>query len=209
MRTILIFALACIQPFAFAEPAPAVPVPKVAPCCRAAPMASKPTDKSLYLLQSKWTSDRGVTVPLSVLRGRPQVLAMFFTNCEYACPILVNDMKKLEAGLPAELRAQIDFLLVTIDPKRDTPETLAAFREKRALPIENWTLLRGSDDDTRELAALLGVNYAPESRGQFAHSNLLTVLNADGEVCFQQAGLQAGQEGLKGAITKALAEAKR
>jgi protein SCO1 len=209
MRTILILTLICTQALAVAEPPPVLSVQKVAPCCRAVTTAGKPTDKSLYLLESKWRSDRGATVPLSVLRGRPQILAMFFTSCEYACPILVNDMKKLEARLPAGVRAQTDFLLVTIDPKRDTPETLAAFREKRALPVENWTLLRGSDDDTRELAALLGVNYAPESRGQFAHSNLLTVLNAEGEICFQQAGLQADQEQLVGAIEKAVADAKR
>jgi cytochrome oxidase Cu insertion factor (SCO1/SenC/PrrC family) len=50
---------------------------------------------------------------------------------------------------------------------------------------ERWTLLRGGADDVRELAALLGVNYAEDARGQFAHSNLITLLNADGEIAFQ------------------------
>jgi protein SCO1 len=179
------------------------------PCCRPALALGKPTDKSLYLLDSKWTSDVGKTIPLAKLRGRPQVVAMFFANCEYACPILVNDMKKLEAKLPAGVRAKTDFLLVSFDTQRDTPEALAAFRKKETLPFANWTLLRGGADDVRELAALLGINYVPDARGQFAHSNVITVLNAEGEITFQQPGLSADPAALAAAVTKAATDAKR
>jgi protein SCO1/2 len=182
----------------------------VPPCCRHAnePAAFKPTDKSLYLLDSKWTSDVGKTVPLSVFHGRPQVVAMFFTHCEYACPIILNDMKKLEAALPAEVRAKTDFLLVSFDTKRDTTDVLAAYRKKETLPADSWTLLRGGEDDVRELAALLGINYTPDARGQFAHSNLITVLNAEGEIAFQQAGLNNNPSELVAAVTKAAAATK-
>lgn len=58
------------------------PAPKkdaeLPPCCRPALPAGKPTDHSLYQLDSMWTSDAGRKVNLSVLRGRPQVVAMFF-----------------------------------------------------------------------------------------------------------------------------------
>jgi len=172
------------------------------PCCRTALAAGKPTDRSLYQLESTWTSDVGRKVKLSVLRGRPQILAMFFSNCEYACPILVNEMKKLEAALPKDVLAKVDFLLVSFDTRRDTPEALAAYRRKEHLATERWTLLRGENDDVRELAALLGINYAADSRGQFAHSNLITVLNAEGEIAFQQAGLQQDPAPLIAAIGK-------
>ena len=138
----------------------------------------------------------------------PQIVAMFFSHCEYACPILVNDLKKIEASLPENARRGADFLLVSIDPKRDTPEALAAFRARLGLPLANWSLLRGGEDDVRELAALLGVNYAPDERGQFAHSNVITLLNAEGEVAFQQPGLRADPTLLIAAIQKAVAAAK-
>jgi protein SCO1/2 len=210
MKTLLLILLA-LPAFA-AEPARPPASAEIAPCCRPTPPGARviaPSDKSLFLLESKWTSDRGATVPLAVLRGRPQVVAMFFTHCEYACPILVNDMKRLAAALPAELRDEVDFLLVSMDPKRDTPAALAAFRQKEELPLKNWTLLRGSEDDVRELAALLGINYAPDARGQFAHTNLLTVLNAEGEIAFQQPGLRADPREMMRAIEKAVAQAKR
>ena len=179
------------------------------PCCRPALPAGPPTDKSLYLLDSKWTSDVGKVVQLGVLRGRPQIVAMFFTHCEYACPITVSELKAIEGRLQPEVLAKVDFLLVSLDPKRDTAAALAAFRKKHQLAIERWTLLRGSEDDVRELAALLGINYAPDSRGQFAHTNLITVLNADGEIAFQHAGLRQDHSSLLAAIDKAVRAAKR
>ena len=173
------------------------------PCCRPALPAGKPTDRSLYQLDSTWTSDVGRKVKLSVLRGRPQILAMFFSNCEYACPILVNDMKKLEAALPKDVLAKVDFALVSFDTKRDTPEVLAAFRKKEKLPVASWTLLRGVEDDVRELAALLGINYAQDARGQFAHTNMITLLNAEGEIALQLTGLNQEPAPLIAAIEKA------
>lgn len=61
----------------------------------------------------------------------------------------------------------------------------------------------------RELAALLGVNYAEDSRGQFAHSNIITLLNAEGEIAFQLTGLKQDSAPLIAAIEKAARGAKR
>lgn len=199
MKTLLAFLLP-LALFA-ADPLP--------PCCRPALPAGKPTDKSLYLLDSKWTSDVNREIQLGVLRGRPQIVAMFFTHCEYACPILVSELKAIEAKLAPKVLAKVDFLLVSIDTQRDTPAELAAFREKRQLARERWTLLRGGADDVRELAALLGVNYVEDSRGQFAHSNIITLLNSEGEVAFQHTGLKQDPATLIGAIEKATRTAQR
>jgi protein SCO1/2 len=181
-----------------AEPPPAA-TPAAAvkpPCCRELKADAPLPDRSLYQLESPWTSDVGREVKLEVLRGRPQVVALFFASCEFACPITVNDMKRLETALPEAVRDRVGFLLVSIDHERDTPAVLRAFRERQGLSPLRWTLLRGGADDVRELAALLGVNYRRDARGQYAHSNLITLLNADGEVAFQQAGLNQRTETL-------------
>lgn len=175
------------------------------PCCRPALPAGPLTDTSLYQLDSQWTSDVGKVVKLGVLRGRPQVVGMFFTHCEYACPILVEDMRRIERALPEALRTRVDFLLVSFDSERDTPETLRAFREKRKLTPARWTLLRGREDDVRELAALLGINYQRDGRGQFAHTNVLHLLNAEGEVVAQQAGLNNDGRQIVAAIERLFA----
>jgi protein SCO1/2 len=163
---------------------------KVVPvCCAKAEPASVPfSDKSLYQTESKWTTDANKQIMLADLKGRPQIVVMFFASCQYACPILVHDLSRIEAALKPELRGKVGFTLATFDTRRDTPEVLAKFREMRNLPA-NWTLLHGTDDDVLELAALLGVKYKEEATGQFAHSNLITVLNGDGEIVHQLVGL--------------------
>lgn len=158
------------------------------PCCRETAPPANYTDRSLYQLESKWTSDVGREVKLGVFRGRFQVLALFFTSCEYACPILVHDLKRLQAALPETIRGRVDFLLVTLDSERDTTDVLRAYRARQELAPEHWTLLRGAPDDVRELAALLGVNYQRDARGQFTHSMLVTILNHEGEIVHQHAG---------------------
>lgn len=206
MKVILLAILAAVS----IAPAADRPASEVKPpCCRQELSATQPASRSLYLTESKWASDVGKVVPLSVLRGRPQVVAMFFTRCEYACPIIVNDMKKLESALPAEAKSKTDFLLVSFDAKNDSSEALAAFRKKERLPAASWTLLRGEEDDVRELAALLGINYAQDARGQFAHSNLITVLDAEGQVAFQQKGLNLDPVALVAAVTKVAKDARR
>lgn len=182
---ILIFALTVTAAFgATNETEEALP-----PCCRALTAPTNYTDKSLYLLDSKWTSDTGREVKLGALRGKPQVVAMFFASCQFTCPLTVSDLRRIEAALPENLRTNVGFTLISFDSVRDTPSALNVFRAKRELSNANWTLLRGDPDDVRELAALLGVIYKQDANGDFAHSNLITVLNAEGEIIFQQPGL--------------------
>lgn len=151
---------------------------------------------SLYQLPSEWRNDAGARLQLATYRGRPQVIVMFFSHCEYACPALVFSLKQLEASLPATVRETTRFTLVSFDPDRDTAAELHRFRQRHQLDSERWNLLTGQPDDLRELAALLGVNYQRDGRGQFAHSNLITLLDANGTLIHQVAGLNQPMDGI-------------
>jgi protein SCO1/2 len=184
--TLILNILITSWAFGVTEPKSSAPKP---PCCREGLPPGKYSEKSLYQLDATWTSDVDRNVKLEVLRGRPQVIALFFTNCEHSCPLIVADMKAIDKALPRAVRGKVDFLLVSIDPERDTPEALRAFRAKHELPIERWTLLRGSPEATRELAVMVGFNYQPGSPTQYAHSLLISIANPSGEIVFQQAGV--------------------
>lgn len=166
-------------------------------CCQAIETTSKPlSEKSLYQLDSVWTNDNGQPMKLSALRGRPQVVVMFFAHCQYACPLLVYQMQQIEASLPPAVRTNVGFTLASFDSKRDTPSALKEYRNLRGLSPANWTLLNGSPDAVLDLAAVLGVKFKEDAQGQFSHSNVITVLNADGEVVRQQTGLSADNHDL-------------
>jgi protein SCO1 len=180
----------------------------VSSCCgKTAPPATVLSDKSLYQTESKWTTDAGKQIKLADLKGRPQLVVMFFASCQSACPVLVHDLQRIEAALKPEQRASVGFTLVTIDPHRDTPEALASYRATRRLPSDRWTLLRGDADGIQELAALLGVKYKEAANGQFAHSNYITVLNQQGEIVHQLAGLGQDIRMTVGVIVQLITEA--
>lgn len=171
-------------------------------CCEALESAKPLTEKSLYQLDATWTNDDSQTVKLSSLRGRPQVIVMFFANCHSACPLLVYQMKQVEEALPAAVRKNLGFTLVSFDSKRDTPAALKNYRGQHGLSHENWTLLNGDSDGVLELAAVLGVKFKEDTQGQFAHSNIITLLNTEGEIVYQQTGLSSDSQELVRQIEK-------
>ncbi|MBS0631402.1 MAG: SCO family protein [Verrucomicrobia bacterium] len=208
MKTVALFLL-CSTAFALAPDAPADPsrrqtvTAKPDTCCCAPPIPTAAySAKSLYQAEGSFTDDAGRVFRLGELRGRPVVLTMFFASCGYACPLLVADMQAIRAKLPPAIRGRAAFVLVSFDLARDTPPALAAYREQHGLG-RDWMLLHGTDDSVRELAALLGVSYKPETGGGFSHSNLITILNREGEIIHQRAGLRGGLDETVAALTLA------
>ncbi len=199
-------ACCAVKPAAAKPDACCAEKPAVKPaddCCKDAPAAGAFSQESLYQLEVAFTDDTGKTVPLGSLRGRPVVLDMFFASCGYACPLTVTDLLAIQGRLPAELRREAVFVLVSFDVARDTTEVLAKYRTSRGLDSQ-WVLLRGDDDAVRELAALVGVKFKQETDGMFSHSNLVTILNREGEIVHQRQGLKGGLDEAAAALALTL-----
>lgn len=147
------------------------------------------TDGSLYQIGSTWTTQDADVISFGDLRGRFVVMAMTYTSCEFSCPLIVADMKKLINGVPANEKHHVHLVLLSIDPERDTPEVMKAFAAKTGLAPDQWKLLRGDADDVMEMAALLGVRYKKMPDGEYSHANIITLLNPEGEIVHQQNGL--------------------
>lgn len=192
MNTATLLLLAAIAlATAHAEAAAPASVPTKAECCTPLATDRPLAARSLYHAEATFTSDTGSGAALAQFRGRPVIVAMIFTQCSYACPLIVTDLLALQARLQEKLRRETALVLISFDVARDTPAALARYRAARNLDA-NWTLLRGEDHAVRELAALLGVKYQPEPGGNFAHSNLFTILNREGEIAHQRTGLKGG-----------------
>lgn len=153
-----------------------------------------PADYSIYQVESEWKDQAGRARRLDSLAGRVQVVAMVYTYCGYACPAIVGQMKRIETEFADRHPDGIGFVLVSIDPERDTPERLGGFAEGMKLDPARWTLLNGNDDAVLELAALLGIKYRRESATDFSHTNAIVVLDEHGIVRHQQLGLGADRE---------------
>jgi protein SCO1 len=157
------------------------------------PGSAEPSGHSLFHLDSEWWDQHGELRTLESLGGKVQVVSMVYTHCAYACPRIISDMRRIGSAL-GERSDQVRFVLVSIDPERDTPERLAEFAEDLRLDPEQWTVLSAPEGAVLELAAVLGVRYVRESETDFGHTNLLAVLSPTGELVHRQLGVGEGVE---------------
>ncbi|MGV3504042.1 MAG: SCO family protein [Adhaeribacter sp.] len=144
--------------------------------------------ESLYQFTGKWEDQHGDSLQLSKFRGKIPVVAMVFTNCAYACGRIVGDIKNIEKQLPASKKEKVVFVLVSFDSERDSPEKLREFADKMELD-DRWTLLHGQEETVRELSMLLNVKYKKQPNGDFAHTNIVTLLDTEGLTAARLEGL--------------------
>lgn len=160
------------------------------------------SDLSIYNLPSKWTNQNGQNLEMKDLKGKVLVMVMIYTSCKAACPRLVADMRNIESRLSENIKPDVKFLLVSIDPEVDTPARLKEFAIANKMDGGQWEFLRSTEENTREFAAVLAVNYKKIAPLDFSHSNIISVFNAEGELTFQQEGLGVNSEATIKKITE-------
>lgn len=158
------------------------------PQTKLAQNALKP--QSVYQLNSHWVSAQGKELQLAELQGKAQIVTMAYTSCQLSCSMLITDMIKIQSRIPPKLRDQVGFVMFSLDPERDTPERLSEYASSRKLESKDWTFLSSSADSVRELSVLLNVSYQKDTSGEYAHSNVITLLDQDGVIRYQQLGLK-------------------
>ena len=137
---------------------------------------------SVLRLDDSFSDQRGREFKLAERRGRVQLVAMFYSSCPYACPLLIDSGKGVEHALTAPERAKLRLLYLSLDPKRDDTRALAALATKRKLDPARWTLARTDEAGVRRTAAVLGVRYRKLADGEFNHSSVLILLDGEGRI---------------------------
>ena len=144
---------------------------------------------SIFNLTSKWEQPNGKKIKLEELKGKVLVMVMIYTSCKTACPRLTMDMKEIESQVAHKNPEDLQYVLVSIDPKNDTPEKMKAFLKNNKIDNKQWVFLRSSEGDTRELANVLAVKYKQISPMDFSHSNIISVFSKQGLLAYQKEGL--------------------
>jgi protein SCO1/2 len=148
--------------------------------------------ESIFTMDDTFQTQDKKDLVLSSLAGRPTVICMIFTNCGYACPKLTGEMKTIADKLNTE-RDKVNFVMVSFDTDRDTPEQLKKFQNQMSLD-DKWILLHGGEQTVRTLSVLLNVQFEKDAEGDFSHSNVISVLDKNGALAFQKEGLEADQK---------------
>lgn len=152
-------------------------------------MSDPVPEESLHQLDSVWVDQNDEQKTLSDFSGRFLIVSMIYANCQTACPLLVEDARRIYNALSPEEQAKTAVLMISLDSENDTPERLNDYAERIGLNAQPWHFATGSEADVRTLAALLGVRYRKNPAGGYDHSNVVAVLNPQGEIIHRQEGL--------------------
>jgi len=127
----------------------------------------------------------GRTVTRADFAGRPMLVYFGFTYCPDVCPMSLQVLERALSRLPADQRAVFQPILISVDPERDTPETLADYVASNGFP-DNLTGLTGSPEQVRAAADAYKIYYSraedPDSAGGYTmdHTSLIFLMDREG-----------------------------
>lgn len=108
-----------------------------------------------------------------VLKGNIVVISFIFTNCQGACPLMTRNLTMIRDMLPTNVRDEIQFISISLDPVRDTPAAMKEFAQTHDADQERWLWLTGQPDNVNLITQKLG-SYTDELE---AHTTTLIAAN--------------------------------
>jgi protein SCO1/2 len=126
-------------------------------------VVDKPVPRSIADLPL--VTDTGRVTSLAALHGQVVVLADFLTLCQETCPLTTGNLLLMDRAVAAAgLGGRVRFAELTVDPSRDTPARLRAYRAMVGAPA-NWSLLTGRPDVVERIWQYFGVWYQRVGEG--------------------------------------------
>ncbi|WP_117881938.1 SCO family protein [Aureibaculum luteum] len=129
----------------------------------------------------KFTNQNSKEISNENFKNKVYVVEFFFTSCPTICPKMHQSMLKIQDEFYGN--PNFGMASITIDPKRDTPETLKKYAEKHNVTLKNWQFLTGDKDVIYDFANKGFKLYAgenEEAEGGFEHSGLFALVDKNG-----------------------------
>ena len=131
----------------------------------------------------KYTNQDGKLISNSFYKNKVYLIEFFFTTCPTICPIMNENMVKIQN----EFYGNLDFGIasITINPEYDTPEILKEYAKSHGATLKNWNFLTGDKTSiysfaNKGLALYAGVNS--EAEGGFEHSGMFALIDKNGNI---------------------------
>ncbi len=116
---------------------------------------------------------------LSDLEGKIWVADFIFTHCPTICPVMTQEMAKLQSEFDTE---SVYFVSFTVDPERDTSEVLSRYAVQYGADQKRWHFLTGEKDQIYQLANEGFKLSAAQHGGGFPHSTRFVLVSPDGNI---------------------------
>jgi protein SCO1/2 len=100
----------------------------------------------------------GETRQLDQLKGKWSLVFFGYTFCPDICPTTLADLRQIQSQLPQATREQLQVVLISVDPQRDTPQQL---KQYLGYFDAQFIGLTGTPEAIQASANALGVPYVP------------------------------------------------
>lgn len=126
----------------------------------------------------------GESMSLSDFRGKHVLLYFGYTFCPDVCPTTLNDLAQMLDELGERRAKDVQVLMISVDPERDTAEQLANYLPHFHPAFIGMT---GSVEETQAVASQFGIFFAKhdgsaESGYLVDHTSAVTLIDPDGYV---------------------------
>jgi protein SCO1/2 len=131
----------------------------------------------------KFINQRKDTITNESYEGKVYVAEFFFTTCPSICPIMNQNMLKVQEAFQGN--TGVGIASITINPEYDTADVLNEYAKSYGITHPNWHLLTGDRGEIYQLANTgfnLYVGAAPEVEGGFEHSGFFALIDQDGNI---------------------------
>ncbi|HXV81218.1 MAG TPA: SCO family protein [Candidatus Binatia bacterium] len=136
------------------------------------------------------TKQDGQWLALKELRGKVLAITFIFASCTDTCPLLTAKMAGIRNRLGPDFGAKVQFVSITVDPGRDTPEVLKRYAEAYKANIAGWAFLTGTQAEIRDVAKRYGIYHKKTARGDVDHTFLTSLVDRDGTLRVQYMGVR-------------------
>jgi|TARA_B110000211_G_scaffold232035_1_gene294840 protein SCO1/2 len=130
-----------------------------------------------------FTNQNQKTITNKSYHNKVYIVEFFFTTCPSICPIMNQNMVKIQDQFFGNPNLGIASL--TIDPIKDTPEVLKEYAIQYKITNPNWNLLTGNKETIYKFANSgfnLYVGENTEVEGGFEHSGFFALVDKEGNI---------------------------
>ncbi len=151
-----------------------------------------PLDQDISRTQNTFLNQDSVPVEFpKIIKDKITLMTMIYTHCPDICPMTTHNMSLVEQRLPYNLKDKVKFVVISFDPKRDTPAEFKKFAEIRELSFDSWSFLSGDEKNTNEVMSKFNIVAIPadstyDDDGTLSynviHTDRISLIDQDGKL---------------------------
>ncbi len=132
------------------------------------------------------TDQNNKKVSKETYKGSVLVVNFIFTSCPDTCPLLTQQMAKIQSRLMG-VGSAVHLLSISVDPDTDTPAVLKRYGDKHKADYKNWSFLTGPLEHIQDVV-VKGFKVGFEKGTNPQNVNLFEITHGEHFVIVDQLG---------------------